>query len=173
MKNENLILAISLLFVSLISLIYGLFNKLIFEIRLYIGLSLLCFCIFSFFKIKSIARYLLGALLILSLFDLIHFTPFSIGLNFLFLKIYLIPFLFTLIFYFLNRHKINEKISNFNKVFYSDKLKHKNDTIEFFKIQFQNLSETEIEKKLKEDLVPEAKEALMILKDNLNAKKKK
>ena len=74
--------------------------------------------------------------------------------------------------YFID-YKDKDKIINFNKLSESDKFKSKKNEIEFFKNQFQNLSETEIDKKLKEDLVPEAIEALKILKTNLTAKSTK
>ncbi|WP_188361476.1 hypothetical protein [Flavobacterium orientale] len=122
---------------------------------------------------KGIANYVFGFVLLLGLFDLIHFVPFSIGINFSIFKIHLIPFIFLLIFYLLNRQNINEKIRNFNEPSASEELSHKNSQIEFFKIKFQNLSETEIDQKLKEDLVPEAMEALKILKNNLTAKNTK
>jgi hypothetical protein len=173
MKNRNLILASILLIITLISLLLGFYYQWHFEIRFYLGLFALVFTILAYFKIKGIANYLFGFILVLGLFDLIHFVPFSIGINFSILKIHLIPFVFLMIFYLLNRQNINEKIRNFNEPSDSEELSRENSQIEFFKIKFQNLSETEIDKKLKEDLVPEAIEALKILKDNLTAKNTK
>jgi len=69
----------------------------------------------------------------------------------------------------LNRQNINEKIRNLNEPSDSAEFNRKNSQIEFFKIKFQNLSEAEIDKKLKEDLTTEAIEALKILKNNLTA----
>lgn len=173
MKNRNLILASILLIITLISLLLGFYFQWNFEIRFYIGLFLLIFTILAYLKIKGAANYMFGIILMLGLFDLIHFVPFSIGINFFQLKINLIPIVFFLIFCLLNRQKINEKIRNLNELSDSEEFNRKNNQIDFFKNKFQNLSETEIDQKLKEDLVPEAIEALKILKNNLNAKKKK
>jgi len=173
MKNKNFILVLSLLMISLISLVLGFYNQWHFEIRFYIGLSALVFTILAYLRIKGIANYLFGIVLLLGLLDLIHFVPFSIGINFFQLKINLIPIVFFLIFCLLNRQKINEKIRNFNEPSDSEEFNRKSSQIEFFKIKFQNLSETEINQKLKEDLVLEAVEALKMLKENLTTKNTK
>ncbi len=173
MKNKNLILALILLIISLISLVLGFYYQWHFEIRFYIGLSALVFTILAYLRIKRIANYLFGIVLLLGLLDLFHFVPFSIGINFFQLKINLIPIVFFLIFCLLNRQKINEKIRNFNEPSDSEEFNRKSSQIEFFKIKFQNLSETEIDQKLKEDLVPEAMEALKILRGNSTAKNTK
>ena len=173
MKNRNLILASILLIITLISLLLGFYYQWNFEIRFYIGLFLLIFTILNYLKLKRFANYLFGTLLLFGLFDLIHFIPFSIGINFSIFKIHLIPFIFLLIFYLLNRQNINEKIRNFNEPSDSEEFSRKSSQIEFFKSKFQNLSETEINQKLKEDLVPEAVETLKILKENLTTKNTK
>lgn len=173
MKNKNLILALILLIISLISLVLGFYYQWHFEIRFYIGLSALVFTILAYLRIKGVANYLFGIVLLIGLLDLIHFVPFSIGFNFSIFKIHLIPFIFLLIFYLLNRQNINEKIRNFNEPSASEEFSRKSSQIKFFKSKFQNLSETEINQKLKEDFVPEAVEALKILKENLTAKNTK
>ena len=173
MKNRNLILASILLIITLISLLLGFYFQWNFEIRFYIGLFLLIFTILAYLKIKGAANYMFGIILMLGLFDLIHLVPFSIGINFFQLKINLIPIVFFLIFCLLNRQKINEKIRNLNELSDSEEFNRKNNQIDFFKNKFQNLSETEIDQKLKEDLVPEAIEALKILKNKLTEKKTK
>jgi hypothetical protein len=165
MKNKNLILSLNLLLISLISIVFGLYYKWIFEIRFYLGLSLLLFSILAFLKFKRFSNYLFGIVLLLGLIDIIHFTPFSFGISFFQIGIQLIPFLFIVIFCVLNLQKINSKLNEFKSTSDSNNLK-KNE-IEFFKNQFKKLSETEIDKKLKEDLVPEAIEALIFLKNNL------
>lgn len=173
MKNKSFILVLSLLMISLISLVLGFYNQWHFEIRFYIGLFALVFTVLACLRIKGIANYLFGIVLLLGLFDLIHFVSFSIGINFFQLKINLIPIVFLLIFYLLNRQNINKKIRNLNEPSDSEEFNRKNNQIEFFKNQFQKFSETEIDKKLNEDLVPEAIEALKILKENLTAKNTK
>lgn len=156
--------------ICIISLVLGFYNHWHFEIRFYIGMLIVVFTILSYLKRKRIANYLFGTALLIGLFDLIHFVPFSIGINLSVFKIHLIPFFFLMLFYLLNIENINEKIRNFNALSNSEELNRRNNQIEFFKNQFQNFSETEIDKKLKEDLVPDAIEALKILKENLTGK---
>ena len=170
MKNKNLNLALSLLTICLISIWYGLHNSLVFKIEFYLGFSLLIFTNFVFLKFKNYANSLFGIILILGLFNIIHFTPFLVGFSFAYLKIQLLSFIFLIFFYVLNRKIISKKIDGFRTTSETDLRIRKKNEIEFFKNQFRNLSETEINKKLKEDLVPEAIEALAFLKNNLTTK---
>lgn len=165
MKNKNLILALSLLMISLISFGIGVYLNWSFKTEFYLGCFLLLTSIFVFLKFKNNANSLFGIVLILGLLNIIHFTPYSVGISFTLFKIDVISLLFLIIYYSLNSKKINSKVLTFIASSKTDVERQKNNKIDFFKNQFKHLSESEINTKLNENLVSEAIEALLFLKE--------
>ena len=95
---------------------------------------------------------------------MIQFVPFKLGFGIGFLKFELIPFLFLIFFSFLNRNRILDLIQSLYDKSEEDKLSESHSLVERFKMEFTDLSNTEIEKRLNYNLTLEARKALLEIK---------
>lgn len=149
--------------ISFISIIHVITSNYIFEIKQYIGLSLLLICTILFFVNRKFYKYFIFITIIIGVINLIAFSSttftFVVGL----IEIQLIPFIAFIIYVSVFKSKIISILSN-----PKSKKENENDfkiSKNRFKQKFKNLSKSEIETRLNEKLVPEAIEALKELKN--------
>lgn len=162
-KNLYLLLALSI--ISITGIIIGLLNKWAFTFELYIGLAFLISCFVVLFKFKKNYNYYFGLILIFSTFNGFQFVPFQIGFGIGFLKFQLIPFPILLIFCYAHKSRILDLIQSINAESEEEKANDLQSRYEKFKIDFENLSDSEIENRLGYNLTPEAKKALLTIKE--------
>jgi signal transduction histidine kinase len=163
--NTNLYLLVVLSIVSIISIIMGLISKWVFSYPFWIGLSLLLICFILYYQKSKYFKSYFGIILILGIFKLIQFVSFKLTVRFGLLPFEVIPTLFFLLFIFLNRSRVLDIIQDWFTTSDKDKEKSSISKYESFKKDFQNLSDTEIEYRLNQVLVPEAKKALVEIKE--------
>jgi hypothetical protein len=165
-KNLNLLILLSI--VSVISIIVGLDSNGVFSYKLWIGLCLLIIClVLCVFKVKNF-KSILGIILIVGILNVIQFLPFGFAIQIGFIKFELIPTIFLLLFIFLNKSRVMDLIQDWFTT--SDEEKEKSSLSKYvsFKKDFQNLSDKEIENRLNQVLVPEARKALIEIKEERN-----
>nr|WP_314866034.1 hypothetical protein [uncultured Flavobacterium sp.] len=162
--KRNLYLLITMSITSIIFLILGFSEKLVFNYKLYTGLSFIILCYFLCFISRKYLNYTLGLILFLGVLNLISFVPFSIVFSIGFIKFELIPLFFLVLFIYNNKSRILDLIISFNSSTEEEKLNESQSKFEKFKIEFKNLSDNELENRLTYDLTPEAKKALLEIK---------
>ena len=146
------------------SIIQILLTNYTFDYRQYIGLSLLLISGILFFTNQKIYRYVFGVTLILGTLNLIAFSTYIIGINFLFIPIQIIPFIVLIIYLILYRKQIVELFFRIIQKDEKEEQEYYQKKIDRFKIKFSDLTDREIENKINQDLVPEAKKALIEIK---------
>ena len=156
--------------IGLFSVIQVLVTNYTFDYRQYIGLSLLTVSGIFFFTDRRLYRYFFGITLILGTLNLIAFSTYIFAFYFIFFPIQILPFIFLVVFFVKNRKRINDlffrsiqKTEEEEQKYYDRKLKR-------FKEKFSELSDPEIEYKLNQELVPEARQALIEIIKNRNKK---
>lgn len=156
--------------IGLFSVIQVLVTNYTFDYRQYIGLSLLTVCGIFFFTDRRLYRYFFGITLVLGALNLIAFSTNIFVFYFIFFPIQILPFIFLVVFFVKNRKRINDlffqsiqKTEEEEQKYYDRKLKR-------FKEKFSELSDPEIEYKLNQELVPEARQALIEIIKNRNKK---
>jgi len=171
-NNKNLYLLILLNLVSIISLFFGLKLDWSFNYQLWTGLFLLEIALIAYFlKLKKF-KLGFGVLLLFGVFNAIQFTPFKLGIQFYLLEIQVIPTVFLLFFICLNRSRVLDIIQDLFTTSNKEKETNKISRMNSYKKHFQNLSDKEIENKLTQDIVSEAKNALIeIIKERTGEKK--
>ena len=163
MKNRYLLFLVVL--VSIASLIDGFIENLVFSYAFYSGLGFLGICCILLFLNHKLFKTLFGIVLILGIFNIIQFTPFAVTIQVSFIKFEVIPTLFFLVFLFFNRSRVLDLIQDWISTSDEDKLESSSRKSKMFKEQFRNLSDQEIENRLHQNLVPEARNALMEIKE--------
>lgn len=164
-KNKNLILLILLSLVSIISIIVGLASNWVFSYNLWIGLCLLTICFIFYYQKHKKFKCFFGIILILGVFNIIQFVPFGFRINFILIPFEVLPTFFLLIFIFLNKNRVIDLIQDWFTTSDEEKEKRSLSKYASFKKDFQNLSDKEIENRLNQVLVPEARKALIEIKD--------
>lgn len=163
--NKNFYLLVLLSIVSILSIIIGLISKWVFSYPFWIGLSLLVICFILYYQKLNKFKSYFGIILILGIFKLIQFVPFRLTVGLGVLPFEVIPTLFFLLFIFLNRSRVLDIIQDWFTTSDEEKEKNSISKYESFKKDFQNLSDTEIEYRLNQVLVPEARKALIEIKE--------
>ena len=165
--KEFLPLAI-LSIIGLVSVLQVLLTDYTFNYRQYIGLSLLMVCGIFFFTDSRLYKYFFGITLILGTLNLIAFSTYIFTFYFIFFPIQILPFIFLVVYLIKYRERISDlyfrsiqKSEEEEQEYYDRKLKR-------FKEKFSELSDPEIEDKLNQELVPEAKQALLEIIENRN-----
>lgn len=168
--NKNLYLLVLLSLVSMISIVDGLMSKTVFNFSFWIGIVFLIIGLILYYQKSNYFKSFFGIILILGISKLIQFVPFQLTVSFGLLPFEVIPTLFFLLFIFLNRSRVLDIIQDWFTT--SDEYKEKNSISKYesFKKDFQNLSDTEIENRLNQVLVPEARKALMEIKEERDLK---
>ena len=134
-------------------------------LKKYIGFSLLLISSILFFTNRKFYKYFILLTIIIGVIGFISFSltvyTFGIGL----IEIQLIPFVALIIYLYVFKSKISSLLNNPK----SEKEKQNDfeNSKNRFKQKFKNLSESEIEIRLNEKLVPEAIKALKELKNEL------
>jgi hypothetical protein len=164
-NNKNINLLVLLSTVSIISIIVGLVSNWGFSYNLWIGLSLLGICHISYFLNFQRFKSFFGIILILGVFNIIQFVPFGFRINFIFIPFEVLPIFFLLLFIYLNRSRVMDLIQNWFTTSDEEKEKSSDSKYASFKKDFQNLSDKEIENRLNQVLVPEARKALIEIKE--------
>jgi len=156
--------------IGLFSVIQVLVTNYTFDYRQYIGLLLLTVSGIFFFTDRRLYRYFFGITLVLGVLNLIAFSTNIFVFYFIFFPIQILPFIFLVVFFVKNRKRINDlffrsiqKTEEEEQKYYDRKLKR-------FKEKFSELSDPEIEYKLNQELVPEARQALIEIIKNRNKK---
>lgn len=162
-KNLNLLALISV--VSIISIIVGLASNWVFSYILWIGLCLLTICFILYYQKHKKFKCFFGIILILGVFNIIQFVPFGFRINFILIPFEVLPTFFLLIFIFLNKNRVIDLIQDWFTTSDEEKEKRSLSKYASFKKDFQNLSDKEIENRLNQVLVPEARKALIEIKD--------
>lgn len=164
-KNKNLILLILLSLVSIISIIVGLASNWVFSYNLWIGSCLLTICFILYYQKHKKFKSFFGIILILGIFNIIQFVPFRFAILVGLIKFEFIPTIFFILFLYLNRSRVLDLIQDWFTS--SDEEKEKSSLSKYtsFKKDFQNLSDKEIENRLNQVLVPEARKALIEIKE--------
>lgn len=163
MKKEDLIEFIPigmLTLISLYSIIKVTTTDYIFNGQQYIGLTLLGVSLILFFTNRRTYKYIFGITILFGLFNLIGFTTSIVTMNFLFIPIQLIIIPILLLFTWINQKQIKPKVQSILGTSEEQIVAESNSKILGFKKKFKNLSDEEIEKRLNQNLVPEAHEAL-------------
>lgn len=157
-KNFNLLCLLSLF--SIVFLIIGKIEKWHFEMTYYLGLSLIALNFIYYLLIKKYFYYILGLTLLLGLCGLIHFFPFIMSFSIFGITIQIIPFLYILIYSYINRSYILDFLITSNVENEKQRLDSINRRKEIFRKEFENLSENELKSKLNLELTQEAKEVI-------------
>jgi len=164
-NNKNFYLLILISIVSIISIIVGLESNWVFSYKLWIGLCLLIICfIWWFLKVKKFKSFF-GIMLILGVLNIIQFVPFGFVIQLGFIKFEAIPTVFLLLFIYLNKSQVLDLIQDWYTISDEEKEKSSHSKHESFKKDFKNLSDKEIENRLNQVLVPEARKALIEIKE--------
>jgi hypothetical protein len=166
--NKNLSLLIFLSTVSIISIFVGLASNWAFGYKLYIGLSLLGSCFVLYFLNLQRFKSFFGILLILGVFNIIQFVPFGFGIYFILFPFEVLPTFFLLLFIYINKSQVLDLIQDWFTTSEEEKIKSSNSKYESFKNDFQKLSDSEIENRLNQNIVSEARKALMEIKEERN-----
>jgi signal transduction histidine kinase len=163
--NKNFYLLVLLSTVSILSIIVGLLSKWVFSYPFWMGLSLLMVCFILYYQKRNKFKSFFGIILILSILRIIQFVPFRLTVGLGVLPFEVIPTIFFLLFVFLNRSRVLDIIQDWFTTSDEEKEKNSISKQESFKKDFQILSDIEIEYRLKESLVPEARKALIEIKE--------
>ena len=163
--NSNLYLLVLLSIVTIISIIVGLTSNWSLKYNHWIGLFLLGICLISYFRNMRNFKSFFGIILILGVFNIIHFVPFGFRINFIFIPFEVLPTFFLLIFIYLNKNRVLDLIQDWSTTSDEEKEKSSHSKYESFKKEFQNLSDVEIEDRLNQGIVPEARKALIEIKE--------
>lgn len=166
--NSNLYLLVLLSIVSIISIIISLISKWVFSYSFWIGLSLLMICFILYYQRPNKLKYFFGIILILGVFNLIQFVPFGFSIQLGLIKFEVVSTLFFILFLYLNRSRVLDLFQDWFTTSDDEKAINSNSKYESFKKYFKNLSDLEIEYRLNQVLVPEAKKALAEIKDERN-----
>jgi hypothetical protein len=167
--NKNLYLLVLLSIVSMISIVDGLMSKTVFSFPFWIGMSLMIISFILYYQKSNYFKSYFGIVLILGVFKLIQFVPFQLTVSFGLLPFEVIPTLFFIFFTFLNRSRVLDIIQDWYTTSNEEKEKRSHSKYESFKKDFQNLSDKEIENRLNEGVVPEARKALIEIKEGRNS----
>ncbi|QBN19405.1 hypothetical protein [Flavobacterium nackdongense] len=167
--DKNFYLLALLTFVSIVSLIVGFVSNWVFNAQLWIGLSLLISCFIAYYKFFQRFKTLLGIILILGVLTGIQFVPFQFSIQLGFIKFEVVPTIFLVLFLFLNRGRVVDILQDWFKTPTEEIEKRSLSKYESFKKDFQNLSDQEIEHRLNQHLVPEARKALIEIKEVRNS----
>jgi len=151
--------------IGLLSIIQVLTTDFEFEGKQYIGLTLLGVSLILFFTNRRVYKYLFGMTLLLGIFNLIGFTTSIVTMTFIFVPIQLIVIPFFLAFTWLNKEQLQRKLQSILATSEEQNITESQTRIAGFRRRFDKLPNDEIEAKLKENLVPEALQALQELKD--------
>ena len=127
----------------------------------YIGLSLLAISIILFSIYRRGYKYVFGISLLLALVNLIGFTATIVTIEFFGMSIQLLPIPIILLFFWVNQKEVLDLLG----MSYEHNTALSNSKINGFKKRFSKLTDHEIEKKLKQNLIAEAIEALQQLKE--------
>lgn len=169
--NKNFFLLVVILIVCIISIIIGLSLNWALTYKLYIGLSLLIICfILSIFKVKNFIT-IFGILLILSVFSFTQLVSFGFGLQVGLLKFELIPTIFFMLFLYLNRVRVLDELQDWFTTSDEEKGTRSNSKYQTFKKDFENLSDMDIDIRLNQIIVAEARKALIEIKEERGSKK--
>lgn len=171
-KNYTIYLLILLSISSMFYSIEGIISKFVFGYRFWIGMFSLLVCYILYFQKSNYFKSYFGIILILGIFKLIQFVPFQLTVSFGLLPFEVIPTIFFFMFIFLNRSRVLDIIQDWFTTSEEDKEKNSKSKYESFKKDFHNLSDTEIENRLSLVLVPEARKALMEIKEQRDYEKK-
>ena len=157
-----------LLVIAIGSLITVFLTSYTIGIKQYIGIGLLSISTILYFTNRKYYKYLLGIILMIASVIPISFSFWTIGITIIIFQLYVIPliglFIYLLVFrkpiihivfHSVQRDPEEEKLNYYNKV-------------KRFKKKFSELNDTEINKKMNQDLVPEAKQALIEIKQDRN-----
>ena len=139
---------------------------------LWSGLFLLGITLIAYFLAFKKFKWGFGVLLLFGVFNAIQFTPFKLGIQFYLLEIQVIPTIFLLSFFYLNKSRVLDIIQDFFTTSNKEQEINTTSRMNSYKKHFQNLSEKEIENKLNQDIVPEAKNALVEIIKERNGEKK-
>lgn len=163
--NKNFYLLVLLSIGSIISLIVGLESNWVFSYKLWVGLCLLIICLISWFlKVKKFKSFF-GIMLILGVLNIIQFVPFEYAIQLGFIKFEAIPTVFLLLIIYLNKSRVLDIIQDWYTISDEEKEKSSHSKYLSFRNDFQNLSDIEIENRLNQVLAPEARKALIEIKD--------
>ncbi len=160
-KNIKEFLPIGILnIIGIYSIFQVITTNYIFTYKQYIGLSLLLVCTVLFFINRKVYKYLIALTLVGGLTGLIAFSITLITFQISIIQIQLIPFIVLLIYMYIFRFEIRQlfKKTEAEKQNNGENLKNK------FRHNFKKLSDAEIDRKLSENLVPEAIQALEEIK---------
>ena len=139
---------------------------------LWSGLFLLGITLIAYFLAFKKFKWGFGVLLLFGVFNAIQFTPFKLEIQFYLLEIQVIPTIFLLSFFYLNKSRVLDIIQDFFTTSNKEQEINTTSRMNSYKKHFQNLSEKEIENKLNQDIVPEAKNALVEIIKERNGEKK-
>lgn len=153
-----------LLIISIGSIIQIMLTNYTCDYRHYIGLTLLLISGILFFINRKIYKYVFGITLIIGTFNLIAFSTYIIGINLIFIPIQIIPFIILILYSTIYRKQLIELYFRITQKDEKEEQEYFNIKKERFKRKFEDLNDGEIENKLNQDLVPEAKKALNEIK---------
>ena len=153
-----------ILIISIGSIIQVMVTNYTFDYRHYIGLTLLLISTILFFTNRKIYKYVFGITLIIGTFNLIAFSTYIIGINLIFIPIQIIPCAILIFYSIIYRKQLVELYFRITQKDEKEEQEYFNVKKESFKRKFADLNNSEIEKKLNQDLVPEAKKALNEIK---------
>lgn len=170
--NKNLYLLILLSTVSIISIVDALMTEEVFSFFFLSGLIFLTIGFILYYQKNKNFKSYFGIILILGIFKLIQFVPFQLSVGFGLLPFEVIPTIFFLLFILINRSRVLDLIQDWFTTSVEEKAKTSISKYASFKKDFQNLSDKEIENRLNQVLVPEARKALIEIIEERNYEKK-
>jgi hypothetical protein len=107
----------------------------------------------------------------LGVLNIIQFVPFGFTIQIGFIKFELIPTIFFILFLYLNRSQVLDILQDWFTTSDEEKEKSSQSKHQSFKKDFQYLSDIEIENRLNQVLVPEARKALIEIIEERSLKK--
>ena len=137
-------------------------------IKQYIGFSLLGISTILFFVNRKFYKYVIGLSLLIATIIPISFSYITYGLTLIIFQIYLIPLGGLFIYLFVFRKQLTHILFYSNPKDSIEEKRQFERKVERFKRNFSELSDVEIEIKMDQELVPEAKQALLEIKQNRN-----
>lgn len=171
MKNDkNAYLLLLFTFVTLATIVDDLVSKYYFGLQFWIGISLLGICILSYFlKLKKF-KFVFGILLILGVFRIVKFASSSFYIILFYIPFEIIPIVFLLIFIYINKSRILDLLQYQFATTKEEMDRSRVSKYENFKKGFECLSDKEIENRLNQVLVPEARKALIEIQEERSSK---
>lgn len=171
MKKKDLIQFIPLAILSLLA-IYSIIQvgttNYIFSAQQYVGITLLSVSILLFFANRRIYKYIFGFTLILGMFGLVGFSTTIVRMQIFWIPIQITLLPIIAIFSWIHRTEIQAIIHDLRGTTEAQLKTGQNAKVNAFRKRFNKLSDTEIEQKLNENLVAEAKEALQLIRSERN-----